>query len=209
LVAVVGGTIGAAQTLARRMVIPKRPSPPDLTELLLAWSAGDEGAFDKLVPLVYQELRRLARRWAARRRGGPSLQTTDLVHEAYLRLIDAGRVQWQDRVHFFAVSAQVMRRILVDFARKRLSLKRGGGSILVSIDEALGLPVRPDADLVALDEALTALGAFDARKQAVVELRFFGGLSAEEAAEALKVSPRTVEREWHLARSWLHRELTR
>ena len=181
----------------------------DLTQLLLAWSDGDQAAFEQLVPLIYEELRRLARRYMARERAGHTLQTTALVNEAYLRLIDAQRVHWQNRAHFFAVSAQVMRRILVDFARARRNLKRGGGAAQVSLDEALVVSPERGADLLALDEALCRLADLSPRQSRVVELRYFGGLNEEEVAEVLKVSPRTVRSDWSLARAWLRRELSR
>lgn len=180
-----------------------------ITRLLLAWNEGDGQALDQLMPLVHDELHRLAHRYMAGERLGHPLQTTALVNEAYLRLIDSSRVRWQNRAHFFAVSAQLMRRILVDVARARKKLKRGGESIHVSLDEAMTIPHEPGADLVALDEALTALAAFDQRKSKVVELRFFGGLTVEETAEVLKVSEVTVARDWGLAKIWLLRELER
>jgi len=183
------------------------PSPIEVTQLLLAWSQGDRSALDRLIPLVYEELRRLAHRYMGQERTGHTLQTTALVNEAYLRLIDSSQVQWQNRAHFFAVSAQLMRRILVDFARAHRNLKRGGEAQRVSLDEALLAPQEPDADLVALDEALTALAAIDPRQAQAVELRFFGGLSVEETAEVLKVSPETVHRDWRVAKAWLLREL--
>jgi RNA polymerase sigma factor (TIGR02999 family) len=178
-----------------------------VTGLLLAWSGGEQAALDKLVPLVYAELRRIAHRHMLRERPGRTLQTTALVNEAYLRLIDASHVRWQDRAHFFAVSAQLMRRILVDFARSRRYQKRGGGAQKVTLDEAV-IPFRTEGrDIVALDDALTALAATDGRKSRVVELRFFGGLTLEETAEVLKVSPDTVLRDWRLAKAWLGREM--
>ena len=180
-----------------------------ITELLLAWNKGDDQALDRLMPLVQDELHRLAHRYIAGERPGHPLQTTALVNEAYLRLIDSSRVRWQNRAHFFAVSAQLMRRILVDAARTRHKLKRGGGAIQVALDEAAVIAYEPSADLVALDEALKTLAAFDERKSKVVELRFFGGLSVEETAEVLKVSPVTVMRDWGLAKAWLLRELER
>ncbi|PYR60555.1 MAG: RNA polymerase subunit sigma-70 [Acidobacteria bacterium] len=181
----------------------------EITQLLLAWNHGDEQALDQLMPLVHDELHRLAHRYMAGERPGHPLQTTALVNEAYLRLIDSSRVQWQNRAHFFAVSAQLMRRILVDAARARKKLKRGGDAIQVSLDEAMDISSEPGADLIALDEALTTLGAFDERKSKVVELRFFGGLTVEETAEVLKVSVMTVMRDWALAKVWLLRELER
>jgi RNA polymerase sigma factor (TIGR02999 family) len=184
------------------------PSPEDVTQLLLAWSQGDQSAFEKLVPLVYNELYRLARRYMVRERAGHTLQTTALVNEAYLRMVDLKSVRWQNRAHFFAVSAQVMRRILVDFARSRNYQKRGGGARQVSFDEALEVSTEQSADLVALDDALTALAARDPRKGQVVELRFFGGLSVEETAHVLKVSSDTVMRDWKMAKVWLLREMS-
>jgi RNA polymerase sigma-70 factor, ECF subfamily len=178
-----------------------------VTGLLLAWSRGEQAALEKLVPLVYSELRRIAQRYMNRERRGHTLQTTELVNEAYLRLIDASQVRWQDRAHFFAISAQLMRRILVDFARSRRYLKRGGGAHRTWFDEAKIQSPLPSPDLVALDEAMEALAVKDARKSRVVELRFFGGLSVEETAEVLKVSPDTVHRDWRLAKAWLAREM--
>jgi len=179
----------------------------EVTRLLIAWSEGDQAALEKLIPLVYQELRRLAKLYLKRERPGHSLQTTALVHEAYLRLIDSSRVRWQNRAHFFAVSAQLMRRILVDFARSRRYLKRGGEAQHVSLGDALDIAEARGAALIALDDALLALARIDERKSRVVELRYFGGLSVEETAEALKVSTETVKRDWRLARTWLRREL--
>lgn len=180
-----------------------------VTELLLAWNQGEQAALERLVPLVYAELRRIAHRYMNRERRGHTLQTTELVNEAYLRLIDANQVRWQDRAHFFAISAQLMRRILVDFARSRRYLKRGGGAHRATFDEALFVSPAPGPDLVALDDALGALAVKDARKCRVVELRFFGGLSVEETAEVLKVSPDTVHRDWRLAKAWLARQMGR
>jgi RNA polymerase sigma-70 factor, ECF subfamily len=178
-----------------------------VTGLLLAWSQGEQAALDKLVPLVYGELRRIAHRYMNQERHGHTLQTTDLVNEAYLRLIDANRVRWQDRAHFFAISAKLMRQILVDFARSRRYLKRGGGAHRATFDEARLVSPAPGPDLVALDDALEVLAVKDARKCRVVELRFFGGLSVEETAEVLKVSSETVHRDWRLAKAWLAREM--
>lgn len=183
------------------------PSAHDVTRLLRAWSEGDAGALDRLIPLVHAELHRRARRYMRRERVGHTLQTTALVHEAYLKLVDAQSVRWQNRGHFFAIAATVMRRILVDFARERGYQKRGGAARRVSFDEVLAIGEEPDTDILALDEALRALAEIDARKGRVVELRFFGGLTAEETAEALLVSPETVRRDWRLAKSWLLRRL--
>jgi RNA polymerase sigma-70 factor, ECF subfamily len=178
------------------------------TELLRAWGRGDARAFDDLVPLVHDELRRLAKRYMARERQGHTLQATALVNEAYLRLIDLKQIRWQDRAHFFAMSARVMRRILVDFARARGNDKRGGGIRNVTLDEAVILSNDADQNLVAVDDALRALAAVHPRKSEVVELRFFGGLSLEETAEALHVSVDTVKRDWRFAKLWLLRELS-
>jgi RNA polymerase sigma-70 factor (ECF subfamily) len=175
--------------------------------LLHAWSGGDQSALERLTPIVYEELRRLARRYLKRERTGHSLQTTALVNEAYMRLVDYKRMQWQDRAHFFAVSSQLMRRILVEHARRH-NLKRGGDIPHVSLEEAALVGDDRAADLVALDDAMNALARQDPRKVQVVEMRFFGGLSVEETAEVLKVSPVTVMRDWSTARAWLYRELT-
>jgi RNA polymerase sigma-70 factor (ECF subfamily) len=180
----------------------------DATDLLLAWSNGDKSAFDKLVPLVYQELRVLARRYMRQERPDHTLRATALVNEAYLRLIDVNRIQWQNRAHFLAFAAQTMRRILVEFARNRHRQKRGGDAIRVTLDDAVGVSDEKPADLVALSDALTALAGFDARMSQMVELRFFGGLSVEETADVLKVSPETVMRDWKTAKVWLLRELS-
>ena len=177
------------------------------TELLLAWSAGDQEAFDLLVPLVHDELRRLARGYMARERPDHTLQASGLVNEAYMRLIELKRMRWQNRAHFFAMSARVMRRILVDAARARRNEKRGGGAPRVSLDEALLVAPEKGQDLVALDVALSALETLHPRKSQVVELRFFGGLSLEETAEALHVSVDTVKRDWRFAKLWLLSEL--
>ncbi|MFN7945462.1 MAG: sigma-70 family RNA polymerase sigma factor [Blastocatellia bacterium] len=188
--------------------MPAHSPQDEVTELLLAWNQGDDSALQKLMPLVYDELRRLAHRYMGGERPGHTLQTTALVNEAYLRLIDSSRVRWQNRAHFYAVSAQLMRRILVDFARSRNYQKRGGGAIQVELDEAMVVAGEPGADLVALDDALQSLAAFDERKSRVVELRFFGGLSVAETAEVLAVSTDTVMRDWSLAKVWLLRELS-
>ncbi len=184
-------------------------SPEEVTQLLLAWNGGDDAALDKLMPLVYDELRKAAKRYMRREPVGHTLQTAALVNEVYLRLIDAKNVRWQDRAHFFAISARLMRRVLVEFARRRHQLKRGGEIHQVSIDEALAFGQDQGADVVALDDALTALARLNLRQSRVVELRFFGGLSEEEIAEALKVSPRTVRNDWRVARAWLYRELNK
>ena len=178
-----------------------------VSQLLRAWSDGDRRALDELTSIVYAELRRLAHRYMRRERSGHSLQTTALVNEAYMRLVDYNRMQWQNRAHFFAVSAQLMRRILVDRARRH-NLKRGGDVLHVSLEEAVSLGADPDIDLVGLDDALNALAALDPRKARVVEMRFFAGLSVEETATVLNVSPITVRRDWSSAKIWLYRELT-
>lgn len=178
-----------------------------MTELLRAWSDGDEGALERLLPLVEAELRRLARGYMGRERRGHTLQVTALVNEAFLRLTDARHLRWQDRVHFLGISARLMRRVLVDHARARGYQKRGGGAQRVTLDEALIVSPEPALDLVALDCALEALAAADVRKSRVIELRFFGGLSVEETADVLHVSADTVKRDWRLAKLWLLREL--
>jgi RNA polymerase sigma-70 factor, ECF subfamily len=183
------------------------PSTKDVTQLLQAWSQGQDAALEELLPLVQQELRRLARRYMFGERPGHTLQATALVNEAYLRLVNSRQVNWQNRAHFFAISAQLMRRILVDAARARGYQKRGGGVAKVTLDERLMGPEEKGKDLVALDDALKTLAGVDPRMSQVVEMRFFGGLSVEETAEVLKVSPDTVLRDWKLARTWLAREM--
>ncbi len=190
------------------MVVADPGGSHQITRLLVDWRNGDEAALEQLIPLVHDELRRLARRHMAHERVGHTLQATALVNEAYMRLIDVKQMKWQDRAHFFAMSSRLMRRILVDFARAKGYQKRGGGAHKVSLDEALVVSQEPGHDLVALDDALTALGVFDARKALVVEMRFFGGLSVQETAEALQVSVDTVMRDWKLAKAWLLRELS-
>ena len=179
-----------------------------VTQLLHAWSEGEPQALDRLTPLVYEELHRLARRHMAHERPGHTLQTTALVNEAYLELVDSVQADWQNRAHFFAVCARVMRRILVDWARSRNMFKRGGGVHLVGLEDTFVGAQEPDAALVALDDALSALAECDARKARVVELRFFGGLSMEETAAVLRISEETVQRDWRFAKSWLRRELS-
>jgi len=187
----------------------------EISGLLRAWGGGDPAALDRLTPLVYDELRRLARRYMRNERAGNTLQTTALVNEAYLRLVDITNVGWKDRIHFFAVSSQMMRRILVDAARARASAKRGGQvkrvdhSSAVNLDQIADLGSNRGAELIALDDALEALAQIDPRKVQVIELRFFGGLSVEEAAEVLKISPQSVLRDWKLAKAWLMRELSK
>jgi len=186
---------------------PNSDSGP--TDLLRAWSQGDGSALDRLVPLVYEELHRLARRYMRQERPDHTLQATSLVNEAYLRLIDVNRVEWRDRAHFLAVAAQMMRRILVEFARNRQRQKRGGGAVHVSLDDMQELPHSQGRDLVALSDALSTLATLDARMSQVVELKFFGGLTVEETADALNVSPETVMRDWKTAKAWLLREIRR
>ena len=185
------------------------PSTPEITQLLVAWNKGEAAALERLTPLVYAELHRLAKRHMAGERPGHLLQTTALVNEAYLRLIDWQNVEWQNRAHFFGLAAQIMRHILVDFARTRQRGKRGGEALHVSLSEAAKLPQEKSADLVTLDEALHALEKLDERQARVVELRFFAGLSLEETAEALNVSVMTVRRDWSAAQAWLYRELSK
>jgi RNA polymerase sigma factor (TIGR02999 family) len=184
-------------------------SPKEISRLLLAWGDGDQSALEDLAPLVHEELRRLAHHYMRGERRGHTLQTSALINEAYIRLIDWKDARWQNRAHFFAVSAQLMRRILVDFARDKQYLKRGGGALQVSLGEAAAFTDCQSADLVALDEALIALAEVDRRKSQVVEMRFFGGLSVKEVAEVLNVSEETVMRDWRLAKVWLLRELGR
>ena len=185
----------------------QKPPCGEVSGLLRAWGDGDRDALDRLTPVVYDELRRLARRYMRGERPGHSLQTTALVNEAYMRLVDYKSMQWQNRAHFFAVSSQLMRRILVEHARRH-NLKRGGGVQHVSLEETAIVDDDRPADLVALDDAMNALARIDPRKVQVVEMRFFGGLSVEETAEVLKVSPVTVMRDWSTAKAWLYRELT-
>jgi RNA polymerase sigma-70 factor (ECF subfamily) len=186
---------------------PRMAVDGDVSALLRAWSEGDHGALDRMIPIVFDELHRLARRYMSHERPGHSLQATALVNEAYVRLVDYKRMQWQDRAHFFAVSAQLMRRILVERARRH-NLKRGGGAPHVSLEEAAVVGGGRATDFAALDDAMNSLARFDARKAQVVEMRFFGGLNIEETAEVLKVSAVTVMRDWSTAKAWLYRELT-
>jgi RNA polymerase sigma factor (TIGR02999 family) len=185
------------------------PGTHELTQLLVAWSDGDEAALDRLAPLVNAELHRLAKRYMSREREDHLLQTSALINEAYLRLINWKDVRWQNRAHFFGVAAQMMRRILVDFARQRPRLEKEVEARHISLDEAMTVTNEKDMDLVALDEALQSLGKVDERKSKIVELRFFGGLSVDETAEVLRVAPVTVMREWNKAKAWLYRELSR
>ena len=184
--------------------------PKDVTALLRDWSSGaDPTALDQLMPLVYDELRKVAARQFRREAPGNTLQSTALVHEAYLKLVDQHRVQWQDRDHFFAVASTIIRRLLVTHARERKAGKRGGGQEKLLFDEGIGLPGRGDVDLVALDDALAALGKTDPQQARIVELRFFGGLSVKATADFLGISPTTVKRDWVVAKAWLFRELSR
>ena len=184
-----------------------KPSSQDITQLLLEWREGNQEALDELMPVVYQELRRQAHRYLRNEQKGNSLQTTALINEVYLRLLDCSKVSWQSRAHFFAITAQMMRRILVDYARSRGYRKRGGGLQMVTLDPDRISPIGRDPDLVALDDALDTLAAQDERKSRVVELRFFGGLSIEETAEVLGVCSDTVVRDWKFAKAWLAQEL--
>src|ERR1039458_3799389 len=205
-----GGSGAAVQFKGQAMQKTAQPGESavsDISKLLRAWSGGDQNALETLTPIVYGELHRLARRFMERERPGHSLQTTALVNEAYMRLVDYKRMQWQDRAHFFAVATQLMRRILVEHARRR-NLKRGGGIPHVALDEGAVLGGERASDLVALDDAMNPLSRFDPRKVQVVEMRFFGGLSVAETAEVLKISEITVMRDWSTAKTWLYRELT-
>ena len=199
---------GETSRFAQLRSVGMPDSPHQVTELLLDWSNGNQRALDELMPLVDRELQRLAHHYMRREKPGHTLQTTALVNEVYLKLVDQKRVHWKNRAHFFALSSQLMRRILVDHARKRKYAKRGGDARRISFDEALPVSRERGADLVALDDALDRLSAIDARKSKVVEMRFFGGLSVEETAEALKVSPLTVKRDWKMARAWLYNTIS-
>ena len=179
-----------------------------VTRLLLEWGDGNQQALEALVPLIYKELRNLAHNFLYRERPGHTLQTTALVHEAYLKLIDQNDARWQNRAHFFAIAAQAMRRILIDSARKHAAAKRGGPQEELSLDEVADIALEPDSNLLKLDEALNELAKIDPRQSRIVELRYFGGLTIEETAEVLNVSPATVKREWMMARAWLHQEIT-
>lgn len=183
-------------------------STNQVTELLLQWSQGDPAAREALIPVVYDELRRLARQCLASQRPDHTLQSTALVHEAYLRLVGRTSVHWENRVHFFAVASQLMRRILVDHARKHLASKRGGKNLTLTLDEAVALPKKRELDLVALDDALNELTELDERQSRIVELRFFGGLSIEDSSQLLGISPATVKREWATARTWLYEQMS-
>jgi RNA polymerase sigma factor (TIGR02999 family) len=183
-------------------------APQNVTQLLLSWGSGDKEALDKLLPVVYDELRKQAARYLRRERAGHTLQTTALIHEAYLRLVDQKNVHWQNRAQFFGLAAQLMRRILVDHARTKKRAKRGGSDIRVSLTGAKILAKSEDLDVVALDEALDRLAEIDEQQSKIVELRFFSGLTVEETAEVLSISPATVKRDWSMAKAWLHRELS-
>ena len=197
------GTIGSSQSEQR---MPQ--TPQNVTQLLIGWSKGDKEALDTLVPLVYDELRRQAARYLRHERVGHTLQTTALIHEAYVRLIDQKNVQWQNRAHFFGIAAQLMRRILVDHARSKKRAKRGGSNVRVSLSKANVFAKVQDLDIVALDEALERLTEFDEQQSRIVELRFFSGLTVEETAEVMGISTATVKRDWSMAKAWLHREIT-
>jgi len=185
----------------------KPPAPQDVTQLLMDWSNGDQSAADHLFPLVYGELKRMARRYLRKENPGHTLQTTALVNEAYLRLVDQKRVHWQNRAQFYGIAAQMMRRILVDHARSHARLRRGGQAVKISLDHIATLADERAAELIALDEALDSLAKLDERRSQVVEMRFFGGLSNSEIATVLKIAPNTVMRDWNMARAWLYREL--
>jgi len=183
-------------------------SQPNITELLVGYQGGDKEALDQLMPIVYDELRRQAARYLRREQAGHTLQTTALIHEAYVRLVDQRNVQWQNRAHFFGIAAQLMRRILVDHARTKKRVKRGGSKVQVSLADATVATTGPDLDIVALDEALERLEKLDQQQSRVVELRYFSGLTVEETAEVMGISTATVKREWSVARAWIHRELS-
>ncbi|HET6863105.1 MAG TPA: sigma-70 family RNA polymerase sigma factor [Pyrinomonadaceae bacterium] len=183
------------------------PQKHEISQLLDAWSSGNQSALDELYPLVYDELHRLASRYMSRERKGHTLQTTALINEAYVRLVDQRNIHWANRSHFFAISAQIMRRILIDHARRHAYAKRGGGQHPVTLDETATLQVERAAEMIRLDDALQSLAEIDPRRSRVVELRYFGGLSNEEIAETLKISPNTVTRDWNMARAWLYQEL--
>jgi RNA polymerase sigma-70 factor (ECF subfamily) len=190
-------------------IVAPSSSQEHIAQLLVDWSNGDREALARLIPLVEPELRRLAHHYMRRARQGHTLQTSALVNEAYLRLVDKTHVRWEDRTHFFAAAAQLMRRIMVDHARERHALKRGGAVLKVTLDESALVTKEPAAELLALDEAMSRLAAFDPRKCAIVEMRYFGGLTAEEVAEVLKIHPNTVTRDWSAARAWLYAELAK
>ena len=183
--------------------------PANITQLLVAWNGGDKAALDQLIPIVYQELRRQASNYLRHERPGHTLQTTALIHEAYLRLVDQKSVQWQNRAQFFGIAAQLMRRILVDHARTKHRAKRGGSAVRLSLSDATAVTKEANLDLIEIDEALNRLAEIDEQQAKIVELRFFSGLNVEETAAALNISPATVKRDWSVAKAWLHREITR
>jgi len=189
------------------MPIPS-PPPQEITQLLVDWSNGNQAALDQLMPLVYTELRQLAHRYMRRERLGHTMQTTALIHEAYLRLVDQTKVRWENQAHFFGIAARLMRQILIEHARSHTRAKRGGGAVTLSLDEAALVSQARAAELLALNDALERLAVVDPRKSRVVELRFFGGLSVEETARVLNIAPNTVLRDWRLAKAWLHREIS-
>jgi RNA polymerase sigma factor (TIGR02999 family) len=184
------------------------PETRDVTRLLAEWQAGDQGALDRLMPLVYNELRRIAARYLHSEHKNHTLQTTALVHEAYLRLVDETRIQWQGRAHFFGVAATLIRNILVDYARTQKAAKRGGGAQKLALEEAFAVAADRETDLLAVDDALDGLSKIDPQQSRIVELRFYGGLTIEETAEVLRLSPSTVKRDWILAKTWIYRELS-
>ena len=186
-----------------------QPSTHEVTQLLIAWSSGDKAALDSLMPLIHEELRRLAHRYMSRERMGHTLQTTALVNEAYVRLVNRKDVHWQNRAHFFAIAAELMRTILVDHARSHAYQKRGGGARNITLDEAMVVSQERAAEVVALDDVLKELAVFDLQQSRIVELRFFGGLTIEETAEVLELSPATIKREWKTAKAWLYHELAK
>jgi RNA polymerase sigma factor (TIGR02999 family) len=188
------------------MTLPSSP-PHEVTQLLVAWSNGDKTARDQLMPLVHTELCRLAHHYMSRERPGHTLQTTALVNEAYLRLVDQDKMRWENRAHFFGIAARLMREILVDHARSRQAAKRGGAQVRLSLSEVDHIASRPDVNLIALDEALSRLEAIDPQKSRIIELRYFGGLAIEETAEVIGISPATVKRDWSMARAWLRSEI--
>jgi RNA polymerase sigma-70 factor (ECF subfamily) len=181
--------------------------PDNVTQLLLEWSDGNRQALEEMLPLIYDELRRLAHSFLHRERPGHTLQTTALVHEAYLKLIDQRDARWQNRAHFFAIAAQAMRRILIDSARKHVAEKRGGGGEKLALDEVVVFSLEPNTNLIALDLALTRFAEIDSQQSRIIELRYFGGLTIEETAEVMRLSPATIKREWTMARAWLHQAL--
>ena len=194
--------------LKRESILLRMSSQPNITELLVGYGRGDKEALDQLMPIVYDELRRQAARYLRREQAGHTLQTTALIHEAYVRLVDQRNVQWQNRAHFFGIAAQLMRRILVDHARSKKRAKRGGSDVRVSLNEATVAVQGQNLDVVAVDEALQRLAKIDEQQSRVVELRFFSGLTVEETAEVMGISAATVKRDWSMAKAWLHRELT-